>query len=211
MVRGLPMVDWELHRLATTKKRGPANRAKSAAQASPVAPAGRSWQKLLVGLVLASIAAAITFALSTSGTDGTDTEPLVPTQERQAVPAATPHVNDTPAPGEAPNGMVWIPGGVFWMGTEDPTTMVCGGTDPMNDARPVHLVAVDGFWMDATEVTNEQFERFVKATGYVTVAEKTPRQEDFPDAPPENLVAGSIVFTPTAGPVPLDNHLRWWR
>jgi formylglycine-generating enzyme required for sulfatase activity len=69
---------------------------------------------------------------------------------------------------------------------------------------------VDGFWMDRTEVTNEEFEAFVKATGYVTVAERTPRAEDFPGAPPESLVAGSVVFAAPKGPVPLDNHLQWW-
>src|SRR5207249_850013 len=79
------------------------------------------------------------------------------------------------------------------------------------DALPVHRVYVDGFWMDATEVTNAQFERFVKATGYVTVAERTPTRDEFPDAPAANLVAGSTVFTPTAAAVPLDDHYRWWR
>ncbi|HSE41906.1 MAG TPA: formylglycine-generating enzyme family protein, partial [Acidobacteriota bacterium] len=82
--------------------------------------------------------------------------------------------------------------------------------DPMNDARPIHRVYVDGFWMDETEVTNEQFAEFVKATGYKTVAERTPRAEDFPGAPPENLVAGSIVFSPTSHPVPLNNHYQWF-
>ena len=81
---------------------------------------------------------------------------------------------------------------------------------PSNDAEPVHRVRVDGFWMDRTVVTNEQFEKFVTATGYVTVAERTPRQEDFPDAPPENLVAGSAVFTAPEHAVPLDNYLQWW-
>lgn len=123
---------------------------------------------------------------------------------------ARPHVNETPPPGETPPGMAWIPGGVFWMGTEDPTSMVCGGPDAMPDARPVHLVAVDGFWMDRTEVTNEEFAAFVEATGYQTIAERTPRAEDYPSAPPENLVAGSVVFTPPDHPVPLDNHFRWW-
>src|SRR6185369_8496835 len=69
---------------------------------------------------------------------------------------------------------------------------------------------VGGFWMDKTEVTNAQFAKFVEATGHVTVAEKTPKAEDFPGAPPENLVAGSVVFAPPAQPVPLDTHLRWW-
>jgi formylglycine-generating enzyme required for sulfatase activity len=100
-----------------------------------------------------------------------------------------------------PPGMVWIPGGTFWRGSDNPR---------MRDALPVHQVAVDGFWMDTTAVTNEQFAQFVEATGYVTVAERTPEAKDFPGAPPENLVAGSVVFSPPKGPVPLDNHLRWW-
>jgi sulfatase modifying factor 1 len=113
----------------------------------------------------------------------------------------------------APSGMVWIPGGEFSMGTNDPTKMVCDGAghDPMPDARPVHRVAVDGFWMDVTAVTNEQFEQFISATAYVTVAERKPKPEDFPGAPPESLVPGSIVFTPTEEPVPLDNFIAWWR
>lgn len=115
------------------------------------------------------------------------------------------------APGPAPEGMVWIPGGEFSMGCDDPRAGVCGGPDAMPDARPIHRVQVDGFWMDRTEVTNAQFARFVAATGYVTMAERTPRQEDFPTAPPENLVAGSTVFTPTTEEVPLTSHFRWWR
>jgi formylglycine-generating enzyme required for sulfatase activity len=106
--------------------------------------------------------------------------------------------------------MVWIPGGEFSMGSDDPRTCSCGGKDAMPDARPIHRVYVDGFWMDRTTVTNGQFEQFVKATGYVTVAERKPRLEDFPNAPPENLVAGSTVFTPPAKPVPLNNHFQWW-
>jgi sulfatase modifying factor 1 len=106
--------------------------------------------------------------------------------------------------------MVWIPGGAFDMGCADPRGAMHGGPDPMHDARPIHRVHVDGFWMDATEVTNAQFADFVQATGYVTVAERPPRAEDFPDAPPENLVAGSVVFAPPTERVPLDNHLRWW-
>ena len=114
---------------------------------------------------------------------------------------------------DAPPGMVWIPGGEFSMGTNDPTKMLCGGTgnDPMPDARPIHRVAVDGFWMDATAVTNEQFQRFIEATSYVTVAERKPKAEDFPGVPPEALVPGSIVFTPTQEAVPLDNYIAWWR
>jgi len=104
--------------------------------------------------------------------------------------------------------MIWIPGGEFAMGAPDPRGLEGGGNQSFADARPIHRVFVDAFWMDATEVSNAQFEKFVKATGYVTVAEKRPTKEEFPTAPEENLVAGSVVFTPTPGPVALDNHFR---
>ena len=86
------------------------------------------------------------------------------------------------------------------------------GTDyaGMEDARPLHLVSVNAFWMDVDEVTNEEFERFVRATGYVTIAERKPNAADFPGAPPENLVPGSVVFTPPREEIPLDNFYAWW-
>jgi sulfatase modifying factor 1 len=127
-----------------------------------------------------------------------------------ASPFVTTKPNTSTAPGPAPEGMVWIPGGEFSMGSEDPRESVCGGPDSMRDARPICRVAVDGFWMDKTEVTNEQFEKFVQATGYVTTAERKPTQEEFPTAPPERLIAGSTVFTPTKTLVPLNNHYQWW-
>ena len=113
-------------------------------------------------------------------------------------------------PTAAPPGMVWIPGGEFSMGTPDPRSLPQGGHDPMGDGRPIHRVYVDGFWADATEVTNDEFARFVEATGYVTVAERTPTKEEFPEAPPENLVAGSVCFSPSSTSVPLDDHYQWW-
>src|SRR5688572_17068937 len=70
--------------------------------------------------------------------------------------------------GVAPAGMVWIPGGEFSMGTDNPMGEICGGPDPMLDAQPIHRVHVDAFWIDATEVTNRQFSEFVAATSYVT-------------------------------------------
>jgi formylglycine-generating enzyme required for sulfatase activity len=88
---------------------------------------------------------------------------------------------------------------------------MCGLPGVTADAQPVHRVYVDGFWMDRTEVTNDQFAAFAAATGYVTIAERTPTKEEFPTAPPENLVAGSTVFTATPGPVPLTDHYQWWR
>ena len=96
------------------------------------------------------------------------------------------------------------------MGTTDPRFLPQGGHDPMEDGRPIHRVYVDGFWMDANEVTNDEFTRFVKATGYVTIAERAPTREEFPNAPPENLAAGSVVFAPPSSSVALDDHYQWW-
>jgi formylglycine-generating enzyme len=107
--------------------------------------------------------------------------------------------------------MVWVPGGAFSMGSSDPRSEAEGGHEPMADARPIHRVVVDGFWMDRTEVTNAEFARFVAATRYRTMAERVPRAEDYPEAPPEALVAGSIVFTPPGGRIALDNSYQWWR
>lgn len=137
-------------------------------------------------------------------------ESTTPTPQPRPGPFADTRELGSPPSGQAPVGMAWIPGGDFSMGCLDPRARPHGGPDPMIDARPIHRVHVDGFWMDTTEVTNEQFTEFVAATGYVTVAERLPRAEDFPGAPPENLVAGSVVFTPPAEAVPLDDHLRWW-
>jgi sulfatase modifying factor 1 len=96
------------------------------------------------------------------------------------------------------------------MGAAEMAGMNNVGMEATTDSRPVHRVYVDGFYMDKTDVTNAQFAKFVKATGYVTVAERKPRAEDFPGAPPENLVAGSVVFTRPESPVPLNDHMQWW-
>lgn len=101
----------------------------------------------------------------------------------------------------APAGMIWIPAGEFWMGSNDLQ---------FTDARPSHRVRFNGFWMDKTTVTNAQFARFVAATHYVTVAERKPRAEDYPDADPAKLVEGSVVFTPPLHPVALDDPMQWW-
>jgi formylglycine-generating enzyme len=118
--------------------------------------------------------------------------------------------NARPAPGAPPQGMVWIPGGEFSMGAAEVPGMNMVGMEATTDSRPIHRVYVDGFWMDTTEVTNEQFAKFVAATGYVTIAERTPRGEDFPGAVPEDLVAGAVVFSPPGHAVPLSDHLQWW-
>jgi len=96
--------------------------------------------------------------------------------------------------------MVWVAGGRFQMGSDD----------FYPEERPVHEVAVDGFWIDHHPVTNAEFRRFVKATGYLTVAEQAPDAADYPDADPALLVPGGLVFQPSAGPVDLSNWRSWW-
>ena len=104
--------------------------------------------------------------------------------------------------GEPPDAhMVWIPGGTFRMGSDR----------FYPEEKPVHEVTVDGFWLDRYTVSNDDFARFVAETGYVTVAERAPRPEDFPGAPPENLVPGSMVFWKRTGPVDLRSYANWWK
>jgi sulfatase modifying factor 1 len=96
--------------------------------------------------------------------------------------------------------MAWIPPGEFLMGTND----------FYPEERPVHRVAVNGFWIDQHPVTVAQFRRFVKATGHVTVAEHAPDPAEYPDADPRLLVPGSLVFTGSEGPVDLTDVRNWW-
>ena len=110
-----------------------------------------------------------------------------------------------------PKGMVWIPGGEFSMGSDVADESICNIKGVTKDASPIHQVYVDGFWMDETEVTNAQFEAFVKATNYVTIAEIKPTKEEFPNIPEEALLTGSAIFKPTDTKVDLNNYLLWWK
>ena len=83
-------------------------------------------------------------------------------------------------------------------------------TATIPEEAPVHHVAVDGFWMDRTPVTNRDFRQFVDATGYVTLAEIPPDSEDYPGALPEMLHPASLVFTPPGRPVDLRVAENWW-
>jgi formylglycine-generating enzyme required for sulfatase activity len=96
--------------------------------------------------------------------------------------------------------MIWIPGGAFRMGSDRHYV----------EEAPAHRVIMDGFWMDATPVTNRQFAAFVEATGHVTVAERKPDPRDYPGALPHMLRAGSLVFSPTPRPVSLEDWSQWW-
>jgi formylglycine-generating enzyme required for sulfatase activity len=165
--------------------------------------AARAWGAVIVA---AATLAAFDWIISGSSQKATAAaesavSAFLPTKPNAAKPA-----------GPTPDGMVWIPGGEFSMGATDPV-----GDDKnevgmlaTRDSRPIHRVYVNGFWMDKTEVTNEKFEKFVKATGYVTAAERAPRAEEYPEASPENLVAGSVVFSPPDHAVPLHDHFQWW-
>jgi sulfatase modifying factor 1 len=96
--------------------------------------------------------------------------------------------------------MVWIPGGTFLMGSND----------FYPEEQPAHRVTVDSFWMDEHPVTNAEFRRFVKATGYVTVAERPPNPSDYPSADPALLVPGSLVFRRPPHRVSLRQYQSWW-
>lgn len=120
---------------------------------------------------------------------------------RESPPAPVePEIVASQPPGPAPEGMVWVPGGTFWM----------GDAESQDEDAPPHRVGVSGFWMDATEVTNAQFAAFVKATGYQTVAERTPTKDQYPEATPEQLVPGSAVFHPLPIADPRRAKPVWW-
>lgn len=98
------------------------------------------------------------------------------------------------------DSMVRVPGGTFLMGSDHHYA----------EEAPAHRVTVDGFLLDRHPVTNAEFARFVAETGHVTVAETAPDPRDYPDALPEMLHAGSLVFAPPRGRVPLNDWSAWW-
>jgi sulfatase modifying factor 1 len=111
---------------------------------------------------------------------------------------------------KGPKGMLWVPGGEFLMGSDHKLAQ--------RNERPAHKVRVGGFWMDRTHVTNAQFAAFVRASGYVTTAERKPDWEMLrvqvppgtPKPPDSALVPGAMVFVGTERPVPLNDYSRWW-
>jgi sulfatase modifying factor 1 len=108
-------------------------------------------------------------------------------------------------------GMVWIPGGEFMMGTNE--------EEAYFPEKPAHKVRVNGFWMDVTEVTNKQFKEFIDATGYVTVAEKKPDWTELkkqlpPNTPPpdgKDLVPASLVYVQPVKTTGTDDVGEWWK
>ena len=113
-------------------------------------------------------------------------------------------------PADAPAGMVLVPAGEFEMGTDDPRSMA--------NERPAHRVKLDAFWIDACDVTNADFRKFVEATHYLTTAERPIDWEEMkkqvppgtPKPPDEVLKPGSLVFTPPDHAVDLRDMSGWW-
>lgn len=120
----------------------------------------------------------------------------------RSVAASPPASASAPSrPGRPPaRDMLWIPGGTYRMGSDH----------HYPEEAPAHPVQVEGFWMDRTLVTNAQFQKFVKASGYRTLAERPANPAHYPDARPELLAPASIVFVPPAGPVGGADPYRWW-
>jgi formylglycine-generating enzyme required for sulfatase activity len=96
--------------------------------------------------------------------------------------------------------MVWIPCGTFTMGSNQ----------HYPEESPRHSATVEGFWIDQYQITNEQFGRFVAATGHITLAERPPNPKDYPGALPEMLQPASVVFRKPDHRVDLGNHYNWW-
>lgn len=179
----------------------------------------RSWR---ISVALAMLVSTASFARADAPDEerpATQTAPasccLVPGGAAALIAAnAAPTTAPTttpPRPTDAnTEGMAWIPGGEFTMGTDSPGAPV--------EERPAHRVKVDGFWMDRTDVTNAEFRRFVEATGYVTTAERKPDWEELkkqvppgtPKPADELLVPGSLVFVSPKHPVSLHNPAAWW-
>jgi sulfatase modifying factor 1 len=175
-----------------------------------------SWIWYPLGVVILAGAAFAFWKFSNPVSPEQDPSPITKGDEIPTRPKREkPRLNSRTPPGPAPQGMVWIPGGEFWMGVEED---IAGDPEAPNDvyadARLVHLVQVDGFWMDETEVMNEQFAEFVKATGYVTVAEQKPDAKEFPDVEPSALKPFSIVFRQPESKIrnlwAADAERKWW-
>jgi formylglycine-generating enzyme required for sulfatase activity len=173
--------------------------------AAPEPSVRRRWPLVAAALLAVAGLATAGYFACTSLTGPTDPGE---TEEAEQGP---PRLNPAQPPGRAPEGMVWAPGGEFYMGVEPFRDDDTGQEVGFADASHVHKVYVDGFWMDRTEVTNAQFTRFVQATGYVTVAERRPSARDFPQARPEELVPASLVFTPPDAPEGPEEQPSCWR
>ncbi|HEY2883200.1 MAG TPA: formylglycine-generating enzyme family protein [Pirellulales bacterium] len=186
---------------ARNSSKQPSGKRNPSAAAAAASTGLALWQRAALLVLIAAAAFAASFYLTKFAQHPKSHSPI----EVSAKP--------TPKPaGAAPENMVWIPGGEFKMGTDSALGWP--------EEHPAHKVRVSPFWMDATDVTNAQFRKFVEATGYKTTAERTPTVEEIasqqaPGTPPpdqKDLVPGSIVFRPIDKPADkVDMHTPpWW-
>lgn len=120
--------------------------------------------------------------------------------DRKTTRPMSEHGTKPPHGMSTPDGMVWIPGGTFRMGSDD----------HYPEEAPAHDVEVDGFWMDEHTVTNADFHLFVQETGHVTLAERPADPAQYPGAQPELLVPSSVVFRKAPFRVSLHDPYAWW-
>ena len=178
------------HKIMSKKAR------KTSSKNTPAKSHGRTGWLIVLAAAIALVAV-LAYWKHTDATRGVAASSMPQPGSMGTAASFQPTIENKAKPsGTAPDAMVWIPGGEFSMGAADSPSDGEMGMQATTDSRPIHRVYVDGFYMDKTDVTNAEFAKFVKATSYITVAERKPRAEDFPGAPPENLVAGSVVFSP---------------
>ena len=139
----------------------------------------RSWARLMPGMTIWRWIGAISVAT-------TAVAAIILRPHENTVPEKLACLTDSDERTSHP-GMVWIPGGTFEM-----------GDDIYPEEGPRRIVAVDGFWMDRTEVTNAEFASFVRATNYVTLAERPGK-------------TGAAVFVMPSGNADLGTAASWWR
>ena len=96
--------------------------------------------------------------------------------------------------------MVLVPGGEYRVGSDS----------FYPEESPVRSIQVDPFLLDVAPVTNADFARFVAETGYLTVSEKLPDPDLYPNLPPEEQCPESAVFIPPPISVDRSQPLSWW-
>jgi formylglycine-generating enzyme required for sulfatase activity len=153
----------------------------------------RSWRLLACVVASGSVAAGALIAAVAAGTAQSETA-------KGALGTCVGY-SGMPAADDAAAGMAFIPGGSFKMGSER----------HQPEERFIHTVGVDGFWIDRHEVTNAQFERFVMATGHVTLAERGVDPRTRPGMPREMLAPGSVVFIQPTELRRGGSITQWWR
>lgn len=179
--------------------------AKAAPEAAAAVSKSSHWRNMLLMLAGIGVCAAVGYYAATyfraSPATGANAVAVKPVEIKVVLGDGV----------NGPNGMVWVPGGNFLMGSDSKMAQP--------NEKPTHKVNVQGFWMDKHHVTNAEFARFVKATGYVTTAERKPDWETLkvqlppgtPKPPTSALVPGAMIFVGTESKVPLNDYSQWWR